>query len=430
MGMQLQRLAQDYSGPSARLAMRTSFARSTALVALVAGLGCSRSSCGAKGDFVTVSPAASNALWAFGGTLPGAPPIDATLASKLGEKWNARPQGYVPRTRHVRADGSPKYTNRLFLESSPYLRQHAHNPVNWYAWGDEAFAAAKKLGRPVFLSIGYSTCHWCHVMEDESFEDEDIARQLNENFIAIKVDREERPDLDALYMQAVEMLSGAGGWPMSTWLTPDRKPFYGGTYFPAQRFSALLRNLIERYRDDPAGVADAAGRLTEQINRSLDSTDRDGALPPESVLNAAADRYASTFDPVYGGTNRAPKFPSGLPVRFLLHHSARTGSGRSLHMATLTLEKMALGGIHDHVGGGFHRYSTDARWLVPHFEKMLYDNALLAMDYLAGFQATGEVHFADVARDILRYVERDMTSPQGGFYGATDADSAGPSGRR
>jgi uncharacterized protein YyaL (SSP411 family) len=410
--------------------MPPSFARSTALLALVAGLGCSRSSCRAEGGVVKVSPVASDSVWAFGGTLPGAPPIDATLASKLGEKWNTRPKGYVPRTRHVRADGSPKYTNRLFLESSPYLRQHAHNPVNWYAWGDEAFDAAKKLGRPVFLSIGYSTCHWCHVMEEESFENEDIARQLNENFIAIKVDREERPDLDTLYMQAVEMLSGAGGWPMSTWLTPDRKPFYGGTYFPAQQFSALLRNLIERYRDDPVGVADAAGRLTQEINRSLDSTDRDGALPPESVLNAAADRYASTFDPVYGGTNRAPKFPSSLPVRFLLHHSVRTGSGRSLHMATLTLEKMALGGIHDQVAGGFHRYSTDARWLVPHFEKMLYDNALLAMDYLAGFQATGAESFADVARDILRYVERDMTSPEGGFYCATDADSLGPTGHR
>ncbi len=297
-------------------------------------------------------------------------------------------------------------------------------------WSDEAFEEAKTLGRPVFLSIGYSTCHWCHVMEEESFEDEEIARYLNENFIAIKVDREERPDVDAIYMHAVQTLTGSGGWPMSTWLTPDRKPFYGGTYFPPGSFSSLLRKLVEMYRSDPDRVVDTARRLAEEIGRNLDSSDRGGALPPPSVLNDAAARYSASFDPVYGGTGRAPKFPSTLPVRFLLRHYARTGSDRSLKMATLTLDMMAAGGIHDHVAGGFHRYSTDARWLVPHFEKMLYDNALLAMDYLAGYQVTGREAWADVTRSILRYVEREMTSPDGAFYSATDADSTGPSGRR
>jgi uncharacterized protein YyaL (SSP411 family) len=356
--------------------------------------------------------------------------MDRSLVSRIEARWNVRGAGYVPRTRHVRADGSPKYTNRLFLESSPYLRQHAHNPVNWYPWSDEAFEEAKTLGRPVFLSIGYSTCHWCHVMEEESFEDEDIARYLNENFIAIKVDREERPDVDAIYMQAVQMLTGSGGWPMSTWLTPDRKPFYGGTYFPPSSFSSLLHKLVEMYRRGPDRVLDTARRLTDQIGRSLDSSDRGGALPPASVLDEAAARYSASFDPVDGGTNRAPKFPSTLPIRFLLHHFARTGNASSLKMATLTLEKMAAGGIHDQVGGGFHRYSTDAHWLVPHFEKMLYDNALLALDYLAAYQSTGRDTFANVTRGILRYVERDMTSPDGAFYCATDADSTGPGGRR
>jgi uncharacterized protein YyaL (SSP411 family) len=411
--------------------MRPTFARGHALIGVLALYGCARSSCGtsgaAAGSPLSVS---TGTTWAFGGSLPGAPPIDLVLASKLEAQWSDRSADYKPRTRHLRADGSPKYTNRLFLESSPYLRQHAHNPVNWYAWGDEAFEAAKKLGRPVFLSIGYSTCHWCHVMEEESFEDEDIARYLNEHFIAIKVDREERPDIDAIYMQAVEMLTGAGGWPMSTWLTPERQPFYGGTYFPPQRFSSLLRTLVETYRDNPSGVADTARRLTREIDRSLDSTDRGGTLPTESVLSAATARYRASFDPVYGGTNGAPKFPSSLPVRFLLHQYARTASDGPRAMAALTLEKMAAGGIHDHVAGGFHRYSTDARWLVPHFEKMLYDNALLTMDYLAGYESTGRQAFADVARDILLYVDRDMTSPEGGFYSATDADSPGPSGGR
>jgi uncharacterized protein YyaL (SSP411 family) len=404
------------------------------VIAVVGFAGCSGSrSCGSKDRPAAASPSAqaTSATRAFGGPLPGVPSIDTELARKLEAKWNARPPGYEPRTRHLREDGAPRYTNRLFLQSSPYLLQHAHNPVNWYPWSDEAFEEAEKLNRPVFLSVGYSTCHWCHVMEEESFEDEDIARYLNENFIAIKVDREERPDVDAIYMRAVQMLAGNGGWPMSVWLTPDRKPFYGGTYFPAPSFSALLRKLAGLYRDSPDKVFGRASGLADQIRQSLGgSSDRGGDLASESALNGAVAQYWSTFDSTYGGINRAPKFPSGLPIRLLLHDYRRTGNPQALKMATLTLDKMAAGGMHDQVGGGFHRYSTDAHWLVPHFEKMLYDNALLAMDYLAGYQVTGREDYAVVARDILRYVDRDMTSPDGAFYSATDADSPGPNGRR
>jgi hypothetical protein len=267
-------------------------------------------------------------------------------------------------------------------------------------------------------------------MEEESFEDEEIARFLNEHFIAIKVDREERPDVDAIYMQAVERLGGNGGWPMSVWLTPDRKPFYGGTYFPARSLLALLDELAALYHRNPDKVfADAAG-VASRIAQSLGERGGGGDLAPESLLSRTVVRYAARFDSTHGGMIGAPKFPSSLPVRLLLHHHLRTGDPSSLNMAALTLERMAAGGIHDQVGGGFHRYSTDERWLVPHFEKMLYDNALLALDYLAGYQVTGRDDFAAVARDIFRYVKRDMTSPDGAFYSATDADSPGPDVRR
>jgi uncharacterized protein YyaL (SSP411 family) len=374
----------------------------------------------------------------FGAAPPGARPFDAALLTKLETKWIARPSGYAPRTRHLRPDGSPMYTNRLFLESSPYLLQHAHNPVNWYPWGDEAFETAKKLGRPVLLSIGYSTCHWCHVMEEESFEDEEIARTMNEGYVAIKVDREERPDVDAIYMSAVQALTGSGGWPMTTWLTPERAPFFGGTYFPArdgergaQRgFLTILKALKDQYDTSRDGVAQSAAELAARIRAQLSAGTASTELPGDAILGAAAKQYASDFDGTYGGVGRGTKFPSSLPIRFLLRHSRRSGDAQSLSMATLTLERMASGGIYDQVGGGFHRYSTDARWLVPHFEKMLYDNALSTMDYLEGFQMTGRDDFARVARETLHYVERDMTSPDGAVYSATDADSAAPSGRR
>jgi uncharacterized protein YyaL (SSP411 family) len=358
------------------------------------------------------------------------------LDQKLQAAWKAKGPAYQPRTRHLNPDGSPQFTNRLIFESSPYLLQHAHNPVNWYAWGEEAFTTARKLNRPVLLSVGYSTCHWCHVMEEESFEDLEIARYLNENYIAIKVDREERPDIDSLYMTAVQALTGRGGWPMTVWLTPARKPFYAGTYFPPRDgdrgvslgFLSVLTRLRQIYHTEPERVAESADHVTEKIQEFLTPAAGTG-LPRAAVLHEAARHAKDHFDPVHGGMKGAPKFPSGLPHRFLLRYHRRTGDPLALRAAVHTLEKMAQGGMYDHAGGGFHRYATDERWLVPHFEKMLYDNALLALDYLEAHQATGREDFAALVRDILRYVARDMTSPEGAFYSATDADSPAPSGK-
>jgi uncharacterized protein len=359
------------------------------------------------------------------------------IRAKLDTALRARGPGYVPRTRHTNADGSPRYTNRLILESSPYLLQHAHNPVDWFHWGDEAFVRARATGRPVFLSIGYSTCHWCHVMEEESFEDEEIASYLNLHYVAIKVDREERPDVDEVYMTAVQALTGSGGWPMSLWLTPEREPFLGATYLPprdgvrgARRgFLSILGEQAARFRDDPAGVVADARRLSDEVRRDL-SPRPAGELTGPGLVARAAALAAQRYDATWGGVRGAPKFPSSLPIRLLLRHHLRTGDEGSKRMVIETLRHMAAGGIHDQLGGGFHRYATDARWLVPHFEKMLYDNALLAVDYLEAWQATGEDDLARVARETLDDVLRDMTSPEGGFYSATDADSPAPSGRR
>ncbi|MFQ5719718.1 MAG: thioredoxin domain-containing protein [Acidobacteriota bacterium] len=371
--------------------------------------------------------------------LPGGEPLSDDLRRRLAARLASLGPDYEPRTRHRRPDGSPLYTNRLFLESSPYLQQHAHNPVNWYPWGDEAFDAARRLGRPVLLSIGYSTCHWCHVMEEESFEDDEIARVINELYVPIKVDREVRPDVDAVYMQAVQAMQGRGGWPLNTWLTPDREPFFGGTYFPARDgdrgartgFLTILQRLSQIYLEKPDQVAQQARQVAEAVKRGLESGGSvSHPLPGPEVLRQAASFYAGRFDGVHGGVSGAPKFPSSLPVRVLLRHARRTGDAPTLHMAALTLSKMAAGGMYDQIGGGFHRYSTDDHWLVPHFEKMLYDNALLAIAYLEGWQATGDASFAGITRDILRYVGREMTSPEGGFYSATDADSPTPSGKR
>jgi hypothetical protein len=367
----------------------------------------------------------------------GTPAYTDELTKRLQTAWQNLPATYKPRTRHLREDGAPRYTNRLFLESSPYLLQHAHNPVNWFPWGEEAFETARKLGRPILLSVGYSTCHWCHVMEEESFEDPEIAKYLNEHYVAIKVDREERPDVDAIYMAAVQALTGGGGWPMTVWLAPDRKPFYGGTYFPPRDgdrgvrsgFLTLLKTLLEAYEQQPENITKNSEIFVQAISRQLAPAAGD-ALPQATALHAAAAYYAQAADSQNGGLRGAPKFPSGMSIRFLLRYHRRSGDKQYLEMAERALEKMAQGGIYDHAGGGFHRYATDTRWLVPHFEKMLYDNALLTVAYLEGYQATGRADFARVAREILRYVARDMTSPQGAFSSATDADSPNPDGER
>ena len=371
-------------------------------------------------------------------SIPGVKSFDKRLTGKLLAMKEKRGQNYKPRTRHLNKDGSAKYTNRLFLESSPYLLQHAHNPVNWYPWSDEAFETARNLKLPVLLSIGYSTCHWCHVMEEESFEDEEIAKYLNQNYIAIKVDREERPDIDGIYMAAVQAMTGRGGWPMNTWLTPNRKPFYGGTYFPPRDgdrgsgigFYTLLKKLKEVYVTQPDKITQTSEQLADHISNTLGKGAPGEDLPTAKILRDSFSKYKSGFDSTDGGMSPAPKFPSSLPVRFLLRYHRRTSDKEALNMAALTLGKMADGGMYDHVGGGFHRYSTDSKWLVPHFEKMLYDNALLTMDYLEGYQATGDKDFLRITKEILRYVKRDMTSSEGAFYSATDADSLTPRGHR
>ena len=385
-----------------------------------------------------MSQPGAQVVWTFD-TPPGATAFEQPLREALRNAWARRPTDYAPRTRHLRGDGSPRYINRPFLQSSPYLRQHAHNPLNWYPWGDEAFELARALGRPILLSIGYSTCHWCHVMEEESFDDEEIARYLNENYVVIKVDREVRPDLDAIYMSAVQLfLQGGGGWPMTVWLTPDGEPFSGATYLPARDgdrgvavgFLTIARRLKAAYDEQPDQIAAVSAEVAARIRDLLAPGDGRKGGPTAQSLHATAAYYRAGFDATHGGLAGQRKFPSSLSVRMLLRYHRRTGNVESLAMATRTLEAMAAGGIHDQVGGGFHRYSTDPAWLVPHFEQMLYDNALLVPAYLEAYQVTGREDFAEVARGILRYVERDMTAPDGAFYSATDADSPGPDGER
>jgi uncharacterized protein YyaL (SSP411 family) len=361
----------------------------------------------------------------------GAELYSDSLKQQLAAVWAKRPADYVPRTRHLNEDGAPKFTNRLFLESSPYLLQHAHNPVDWHPWGDEAFDKARELGRPVLLSVGYATCHWCHVMEEESFEDEEIARFINENYVAIKVDREQRPDVDGVYMAAVQVTTGgAGGWPMTAWLAPDRRPFYAGSYFPPHDgdrgiqtgFLTLLNKLLGIYKQQPEIISNNSALIAERIALLLTTKSSD-VEPAEAALSSATAEYKRRFDAENGGLRGGPKFPSSLPIRLLLAEHKSTQDAELLSMASSTLTAMAASGIRDHIGGGFHRYSVDYRWRVPHFEKMLYDNALLTSAYIDGWRATGDADFAAVARQVLAYVSREMTSPQGAFYSATDADS-------
>ncbi|MFQ5600546.1 MAG: thioredoxin domain-containing protein, partial [Candidatus Krumholzibacteriia bacterium] len=336
-------------------------------------------------------------------------------------------------TRHEAATGHPeRRPNRLIHEKSPYLLQHAHNPVDWYPWGDEAFAKAREEDRPIFLSIGYSTCHWCHVMERESFENEAIARFLNDNFVSIKVDREERPDIDRVYMSFVQATTGRGGWPMSVWLTPDRKPFFGGTYFPPERrgnragFLELLHMVRDRWGSNRLELVEHARRIVEELQtRSrLQAASAGGELElVTAFFDKAYDVQKGRFDARHGGFGGAPKFPRPYELLFLHRVHERTGDPKALEMSRQTLLAMADGGIHDHLGGGFHRYSTDAYWRLPHFEKMLYDQAQLVMAYLEAYQLSGEERFAEVTRDILDYVRRDLTGDRGGFLSAEDADS-------
>jgi uncharacterized protein YyaL (SSP411 family) len=321
--------------------------------------------------------------------------------------------------------------NRLARERSPYLLQHANNPVDWYPWGSEAFARARAEDKPIFLSVGYSTCHWCHVMEHESFENDEIAAFLNEHFISVKVDREERPDVDRVYMTFVQGTTGSGGWPMSVWLTPDLKPFFGGTYFPPSSrwnrpgFIDLLRELRSAWTGKRDQIEQSARSVTEQL-RSASTSPASTDLPSPAVLDSIVGQFRSTFDRRHAGFGNAPKFPRPSELLFLLREHARTGNADALEMAVSTLRAMAVGGMRDHVGGGFHRYSVDAAWRVPHFEKMLYDQAQLVLAYLEGAQASGDRFHLDVAEDTLRYVMREMTDHAGGFYSAEDADSIPP----
>ncbi len=327
-----------------------------------------------------------------------------------------------------------KHTNRLAQETSPYLLQHANNPVDWYAWGEEALARARAEDRPILLSIGYSACHWCHVMERESFEDERIAQLMNEHFVNIKVDREERPDLDQVYMNAVQMMTGHGGWPMTVFLTPDLVPFYGGTYFPPTDrhnlpgFPRVLAAVAEAYRQDPEGVAQTAASVLNELRR-MTTASESSTTPSTATLDLAHGSIARTYDRRFGGFGSAPKFPAPAALEFLLRTHLRNGDEAALEMCTETCRRMAAGGIYDQLGGGFHRYSTDARWLVPHFEKMLYDNAQLARLYLHAYQATGEELFRRVTVETLDYVAREMTDAGGGFYSTQDADSEGIEGK-
>ncbi len=327
-----------------------------------------------------------------------------------------------------------QHTNRLIHETSPYLLQHAHNPVDWYPWGDEAFEKAKSENKPILLSIGYSACHWCHVMEHESFENDQIAAVMNDLFVAIKVDREERPDLDEIYMNAVQMLTGRGGWPMTVFLTPDGKPFYGGTYFPPEDrpgmpgFPRVLMGVAQAYRERPQDVEKSVGQILSALQRMSHSQESKSTFSLDAIAESA-EQISRAYDSDHGGLGQAPKFPNVGVYELFLRHYHHSKNQRFLEMVSHTLTKMAQGGIYDHLGGGFHRYSVDAKWLVPHFEKMLYDNAQLVRIYAQLYCVTGDELFKDVTEETVDYLLREMFQREGGFYSTQDADSEGKEGK-
>jgi len=328
-----------------------------------------------------------------------------------------------------------KKPNRLIKEKSPYLRQHAYNPVDWYPWGEEAFEKANKEDKPLFISIGYSTCHWCHVMEKESFEDPEIAEILNKYFVPIKVDREERPDVDSFYMDACIALTGHGGWPLTVFATPDKKPFYVGTYFPKEGrwgrpgLKEVLLTIAELWQKDRQRLLKSAEEITKVVSSRKQTTPLENIELDPSLLHRAFEELKAQFDPVFGGFGEAPKFPTPHKLLFLNRYYYRYGEKEALRMVELTLTRMRLGGIYDQIGGGFHRYSTDRYWLLPHFEKMLYDQAMLIFAYTEGYLLTDKKLFKETVFEIFEYLKREMLSPEGGFYSAQDADSEGEEGK-
>ncbi|MBK8255781.1 MAG: thioredoxin domain-containing protein [Polyangiaceae bacterium] len=387
--------------------------------------GCTHSSCagsGASQQATSASTAANH---------------EALLRARLHAALTAKGADYVPRTRHKNPDGSPKYVNRLILEQSVYLLQHAHNPVNWFAWGDEAFAKARAENKPIFVSVGYSTCHWCHVMEEESFEDEEIAAFLNDHFVSIKVDREVRPDVDDVLMTALLSFSGSGGWPMNVWLTPEKEPFFAGTYFPPRSgvrgarhgFLSVIKELSQMYTTDRAAVVRDAKAFVESLKK-LTKADVAGHFPGAAPIQKLAEVTTRRFDAQHGGLSGAPKFPSAFPLRTWPRYARRSGDKVALSMLQTTLRAMQNGGIFDHVGGGFHRYAVDEAWKVPHFEKMLYDAALLARVYTEAGQLAADPIFFATARNVLDALARDMRGGDTLFFSALDADSLAPGGKR